>query len=265
MELFFGHNMIELANRSFYIDETGTVRWNFDVSIKVRKGDPAGYKKKNQFKVTFLYKEINIFDIAWAIHHGCTYDGHGIYLDGNVTNHQKNNLLVVPKRISGESDILALRPVLENVISYDRKTGDFIWRSHKNLDLIGKPAGHITTGGYKNISIFSHHIYAHRLAYILEYGQIPDFIDHIDGNRLNNAITNLRSVTRTVNAENKRKNQNGTTTGLLGVHLHKQTGKFCASIKTKGKRIYIGLFLTSEDAFEAYVKKKREIHVGCTI
>jgi len=55
------------------------------------------------------------------------------------------------------------------------------------------------------------------------------------------------------------------TTGVLGVSFNKKTGKYEASIKINGKKKYLGLYTTIEEAYEKYVTSKRNLHVTCTI
>lgn len=94
---------------------------------------------------------------------------------------------------------------------------------------------------------------AHRAAWLLHYGSWPEHeIDHIDGNRSNNAISNLRPATHTQNQWNKRicaRNKSG----YRGVHFMKANGKFRAQIVTNGVRRHVGLFDTAEQAHAAYI------------
>ena len=106
---------------------------------------------------------------------------------------------------------------------------------------------------------------AHRLAWLYVNGRWPeDNIDHIDGNRLNNRMQNLRDVTSAVNTQNvKRAPISNKSCGLLGVTKDKK--KWSASIATNGKRILLGTFETAEIAHQAYLEAKRQMHQGCTI
>lgn len=110
--------------------------------------------------------------------------------------------------------------------------------------------------GYRRISIDSVMHYAHRLAWFYVNGAAPtEVIDHIDGNRDHNAITNLRDVPHLVNCENKTRPQKRNTFKLLGVR-HQPKGRkrrYCAEIKRGGKRLYLGSFETPEAAHAAYL------------
>lgn len=110
---------------------------------------------------------------------------------------------------------------------------------------------------------FQHRV--HRLAWLYVHGEFPKaFIDHMDGDRLNNAISNLRDVSKTVNGQNMRKATKRSMTGYLGVSVAPR-GKFVASISVQGKYRYLGFFDTAELAHESYLAAKRELHEGCTI
>jgi len=152
-------------------------------------------------------------------------------------------------------------------LSYDPETGVFIWlkTTHK-ASAVGTPAGRTSDQGYREIVFGSKKYKAHRLAWLMVYGEWPDGqIDHINGVRNDNRICNLRVVASAVNTQNQRSVPKHNTTGFLGVHFSKKTGKWRASIKVSMKQVHIGCFDTPEAAHQAYVEKKRELHPGCTI
>lgn len=113
------------------------------------------------------------------------------------------------------------------------------------------------TGYIKFIITFNDRAYAirgHRLAWFLYYGCLPkNQIDHIDGNRLNNKIDNLRDVTNQQNSWNNTK--------AKGYFWHKPTNKFRAQIGINGKVKYLGFFQTEQEARNAYLKAKETYHV----
>lgn len=104
---------------------------------------------------------------------------------------------------------------------------------------------------------------AHRVIWAMVTGAWPEeFIDHIDGDRGNNRWSNLRVVSNAINCQN-RKGRTGTHASLLGVSRCRD--KWRANIKVGAKRISLGRFATPEEAHEAYLKAKRELHPGCVI
>lgn len=153
-------------------------------------------------------------------------------------------------------------------LDYDSETGEFKWRGARKGKMRGaSTAGYIHRSGYVLISFNYRKYLAHRLAWLHFYGELPRLdIDHIDGNRSNNAIKNLRDVTVAVNKQNLRKAlSSNMTCGLLGATFNKCAGKWQSQIGVDGKYTYLGLFDTAEEAHQAYLTAKRQVHVGCTI
>lgn len=101
---------------------------------------------------------------------------------------------------------------------------------------------------------------AHRIAWALFHGEWPvDQIDHINGNRADNRISNLRVVTNAENARNQ-KRRGDSTSGATGVYLHKQRGKWGAHITVDGRKKHIGLFQDFSSAVSA--RKAAEVERG---
>ena len=157
---------------------------------------------------------------------------------------------------------------LKHSLDYNPETGGFCWKVAVGKRVrVGSIAGNIgKSDGRLRIRFQGKNYQAHRLAWLLTHGKWPDgMIDHLDGNPLNNRISNLRDVSSSVNSQNQRKAQANNVTGFLGVYFHKRANKFLAQISLSGKNIYLGLFQTAEEAHAAYLAAKRELHEGCTI
>jgi len=155
---------------------------------------------------------------------------------------------------------------LRDLLRYEPETGEFIWRAHRKgrHSIEGKQAGFVNRRGYRIFGIDGRPVQAHRAAWLYVHGEWPDmFIDHINGNRGDNRLENLRDVIRRTNQENLRIAKANNKTGFLGVRL--EQGLYRARIKAHGKTIHLGMFEKPEDASDAYIKAKRELHVGCTI
>lgn len=115
----------------------------------------------------------------------------------------------------------------------------------------------LNANGYKIGRVGQTNILAHRVAWALHYGVWPDGeIDHINGNRTDNRICNLRVVSTSENARNRRID-NRNRTGVSGVYWHKEAGKWCAAI---GKREKLGYFSNFDDAVKA--RKAAEARQG---
>lgn len=155
---------------------------------------------------------------------------------------------------------------LKESLAYDLETGVFVWiKTYRNQNL-GKVAGILDKDGYRQIK-FNHKSYrAHRLAWLYVYGVWPSvLLDHIDGVKDHNAISNLREVTFAENSQNRRTASKDSLYGFLGVDYNKTKKRFRARIQTGGKRINLGGFATADEAYEAYLEAKRKYHVTCTI
>lgn len=152
---------------------------------------------------------------------------------------------------------------VKELLSYDAESGQFFRLQKTKRSPIGQIKTSVLPTGYVMFSIKGRKYLAHRIAWLYVYGYFPaKHIDHIDGCKSNNAIANLRSVTRSLNMQNQRKPHTGK--GLpLGVHMH--GNRFKAVIKTNGLQKHIGVFKTQSEASSAYISAKRQLHEGNTL
>ena len=105
-------------------------------------------------------------------------------------------------------------------------------------------AGSDTNKGYRHTSIYGRQYKNHRIIYALHYGKLPPpdmEIDHRDRDKSNNDPSNLVLVSHRDNANNRGMQRNNTS-GIKGVHYHKQTDKWLTRIKIKGKWIHLGYY-----------------------
>jgi hypothetical protein len=161
---------------------------------------------------------------------------------------------------------------------YNPQFGVFVWKyRHKsdftsehgylvfNAKFSGKIAGSLEEG-YLRLGVDGKKYLAHRLVWLYVHGEFPpEYIDHINGNGCDNRITNLRAATNKENSQNRTRKNKGCKSTLLGVHLRKDRGVYKAVIQVDSVSKYLGSFRTEQEAHEAYVKAKREIHPFNTI
>lgn len=152
---------------------------------------------------------------------------------------------------------------LKAVLSYNPETGVFTWRGKKKGRRPGKPAGTTTRRNwYRTIGIDGKDYLAHRLAWLYVFGSDPlGVIDHINGNKRDNRICNLRDVTQVENMINVHTPKSNNKEGYRGVSRHKQSGKFTARLKVGGRYMSLGLHQTAELASAAYQVAK-DAHFG---
>ena len=105
--------------------------------------------------------------------------------------------------------------------------------------------------GYRRVSIQGKSTGAHRVAWFLHYGKWPDgFIDHINHDRSDNRIGNLRLVSRSDNARNQKLHSHNVS-GFNGVSYHKKRQEWRAVIQVDGKKKWVGAFKTKGEAIAA--------------
>lgn len=155
---------------------------------------------------------------------------------------------------------MAINPPIDAVkatFDYRPETGELIWkkaRSHR----VGKEAGTIAPTGYRTITWRGRNWPAHRLIWVLFYGRFPvGAIDHINGDRADNRISNLRDVRPQENNRNCAIGK-ANTSGVLGVSWHRRRGKWAARIRVNYQRINLGYFDDLDRAREARKAAERK-------
>jgi len=136
--------------------------------------------------------------------------------------------------------------------------GKLYWKLNRGkMKLKGKEAGTTHRTGYRYIN-YNGKLYAvHRIIFFKRHGYLPKEIDHINCVKTDNRIENLREATRSQNQWNRASYINSKTK-VKGVYPH-WYGKYSAEIKHEGKKHYLGLFTTIEEASKAVRKKREEL------
>lgn len=115
----------------------------------------------------------------------------------------------------------------------------------------GKIFGCCRPDGYRRGFINYKRYYVHRLIWIFHYGnELPEFIDHIDGDPRNNHIENLRAATKQQNNANQKKTRGSSK--YKGVWWSKKDRRWIANIKINQRKIHLGSFCDEKDAARAY-------------
>lgn len=162
---------------------------------------------------------------------------------------------------------------LRELLTYDPDTGLFVWNPRPRSDFkteasfrcwhtmhCGAVAGFIDVQGYNIIGIDRQPRRAHRLAWLYCFGRLPEQnIDHINGDRSDNRITNLRDVSYAENSRNAARPVINTS-GVHGVFWHRRDRRWTATIGVDGVKVNLGNFPTIEAAAE--VRRAAEIKHG---
>ncbi len=162
---------------------------------------------------------------------------------------------------------------LKDVLDWDDSKKELIWK-HRGEEFFHKKIGMATWNkknsgkvampstdkyGYRAGCLFGAVVFHHTVVWAYHKGFWPKSIDHIDGNKTNNSIENLREADALENSRNRKKPVNNTS-GYVGVSWHKADKKWRASIRDRYKTISLGSFEKIEDAAEA--RKIAEMEFG---
>jgi hypothetical protein len=148
---------------------------------------------------------------------------------------------------------------LASIFDYNPNTGDISWRfAHTNRVKSGHVVRCKIGNGYYAVQVDGHRMRAHNVAWAIHHGKFPDgVIDHINRDKTDNRISNLRDVTRCQNAYNVGRQKNNTT-GYKGVS--RNGSGFKAEIKAEKKSHYLGTFPSLEQAAQAYANAAKRLH-----
>lgn len=143
---------------------------------------------------------------------------------------------------------------LKEYFKYEPSTGKLFWNKRpSNRVVIDSEVGNYNDQGYKVCRFKGKALRVHRIVWAVSKGEHPtEFIDHINGDKGDNRLTNLRVVSNAENLQNM-KNSKGYT-------YHRKLNKWMAQIVVNKEYKYLGVFNTEHEAHEAYLKAKKELH-----
>jgi hypothetical protein len=129
--------------------------------------------------------------------------------------------------------------------AFDYQDGQLI-RKIGRINEIGSIAGCVHKGtGYIHIKIKAKVFKAHRLIFLYHYGYFPEFVDHIDGNKQNNRIENLREASKQENCQNQKVRWTNSS-GVKGVSWHKVNKKWKVALCKNYRSYYFGTYEDKE-------------------
>ena len=144
---------------------------------------------------------------------------------------------------------------------FDYVDGNLYWKvARSNCVKIGQRAGRKAgSNGYLSVRVDRKSYTIHRLIFLMHHSYVPQYLDHIDGDRSNNRIENLRPATKIENNRNMKKSKRNTS-GYKGVSWDALHGKWRAQIYTEGKQKYLGLFGSAEEAQQVVQEVRKVLH-----
>ena len=150
--------------------------------------------------------------------------------------------------------------VVNKLFRYDKETGDLVRKIsvRKGAEagqIVGTDDGH----GYLKTSIKGVKYFNHRIIFLMHNGYLPPFLDHIDTNKRNNRIENLRAATITQNNHNQGRRKTNTS-GVKGVRWKATHNMWSTSVTLNGKRKHVGHFRTVPEAEVAVRKAREQLH-----
>lgn len=154
------------------------------------------------------------------------------------------------------ADEILTQEYLNSILEY--REGELYWKIKSNGRLnAGDRAGRVNNNGYRQIQVKGKRYSEHRIVFLMLNGYLPEYVDHIDGNRTNNLQANLRAsdaITNQHNAKTRKDNK----LGIKGVRC--VNGRWYGNIKLNGEQFYTKAFTCSEAAIEAIKRLRMLLH-----
>ena len=162
------------------------------------------------------------------------------------------------------SDFILQNTDLHSLFEY--RDGALYWKSANGrpsgsggISKVGKRAGGFDARGYLCLKINNIQVKLHRVIFMMHHGFLPEIIDHIDGNKSNNTIENLRAATPLENTLNSKKPITNRS-GVKGVCWHKTKNKWIASCSLGRKIYHVGYFDDIQEAAQTLHKFRETLH-----
>ncbi len=144
---------------------------------------------------------------------------------------------------------------------FDYSDGHLFWRNPSKYkpEIIGDKAESVDGKGYIRVGLNGRRYAAHRIIFLYHKGYLPTHIDHMNGNKKDNRIDNLRASDNETNSYNAKLSK-ANTSGVKGVSWDKNTSSWCVQIHYKGKRAVYKFFKDFDLAKECACRERLRLH-----
>jgi hypothetical protein len=149
------------------------------------------------------------------------------------------------------------KSILQALFLY--RDGKLFWKKSGNGRNVGDEAGMLTNKGYRRVKIDGLLHMAHRLVWAYHFDSVPEYIDHIDQNKSNNAIGNLRLASKIENGRNILLRKNNTS-GIKGVYWATREQKWAAELSINKRPHRLGYFDDIELAELVVTEARNKYH-----
>lgn len=241
----------------------GTFVWRQSLGTRSVAGTAAGGVDTNGYlRISFDGEIYPAHRLAWYYVHE-EWPGTITHLNGVRTDNRIVNLRAsIAHPETGYRNLAKITVGrLREVLAYDPETGVFLWKvATSSRNRVGSVAGVINNVGYRVICVDGKHYLAHRLAWFYVHGTWPPHeIDHINRDRADNRLINLRLATKSQNMVNGNLRSDNTT-GHKNISWHKGSQKYRVVIQKDGKQYQVGMFTEIDEAIRARDDAARRLH-----
>jgi hypothetical protein len=239
-----------------YDPDTGVFRWLKPMSAKAQPGAVAGSMGGGgKLYIGIEQRKYHAHQLAWFFVHG-VWAGHLEHINGVRLDNRLSNLRPIkygPQELTHEK--------LLEMFDYNPETGALLEKKTRRgaIPRDGRKAGWTNAVGYKCVSILRRSYLVHRLAWFYVHKHWPpQMIDHVNGDRGDNRLCNLRLASQSQNMANTLARKDSST-GIKGI-FPTRAGKWAAQIAKDNKVHCLGTYETKEDAGDAYKKAAVNLH-----
>lgn len=198
--------------------------------------------------------------LAWAYVHDEWPERFVEHINGDRLDNRIENLRLKWSPKDKDGKVILTQERLKEVLDYLPETGDFVWKVRSTKADIGDVAGSVGPLGYRIMSVDGYRCLAHRLAWFYMTGAWPKkHVDHINGNKDDNRIANLRDVSVSDNAHNTKRLRSTNTSGFPGVYPKRSM--FLSRITVRNRIMHLGHFATIAQARIARLLAEKQ-HFG---